>query len=75
MATDIEAAVGKKGKRWPVWAIVLVTLGVAGVLGYLMWPKSCVHVKADVKYNPVTGEKLDSSTVTVNPVTGVKFTA
>ena len=75
MAEATTPATGKKSKL-PTWGIVLISVFGTLVVVYFMWPKNCVNSKADVKYNPLTGEKItDAASITTNPVTGEKLTA
>ena len=61
----------KKPLKW--YFIVLITLAAAGVIAYFMWPASSA-VKANVKYDPLTGKAL-TATAAFDPLTGAALTA
>ena len=70
-----EDTAPKKGKALAWYWIALITLAVAAVVAYFMWPAS-LNVKANIKYNPLTGAAIPAGTTPLyNPTTGVACTS
>jgi hypothetical protein len=55
--------------------VLLIGVGVTAVIAYFLWPPS-MAVKANIKYNPLTGTAIPAGTTTLyDPNTGVACTS